>query len=289
MRRLRYFVVVSVVVSLFLNSVVSAATTPPNDRGLLVTPLRDYIAIDPGKTVEHKIGVANLTPNPMDISLYAEQFSVADYTYDYKFDTPKEDWIKLQTSQLQLASGASKEVPYTISVPIKGAPGGHYFTIFASAKVGDGKEIRAAVVLYMTVSGDLIQTSVIKKEIIPTVSFGGDIPFSLDVHDTGNTHFFVYASGHIETWWHMQPASETAHLLLPKTTRTIDSEIASPMLPGVYKAVYGYRTETGQRTEHSKLIIYMPVWSIAVLLGLVWLVVLFMKRRKRVSKDKLNT
>lgn len=274
---------------MFISSAVFAADTTPKDRGLLVTPLRDYIKVDPGESANDKIGVANLTPNPMDITLYAEQFSVADYTYDYQFSAPKEDWVKLQTAQLHLTAGGSKEVPYTITVPKKGAPGGHYFTIFASAKVGDGKEIRAAVVLYVTVNGDLIQTSKIKKEVIPVVSFGGNIPFSLDVRDTGNTHFFVYVSGRLETWWPGQPASETAHLLLPKTTRTVGSEIASPILPGVYKAVYGYRTESGQRTELSKIIVYLPVWSIAIFVGLGGFIVLFLKRRKHSSHKKVNT
>lgn len=287
--RLRYCIVVSVIVSLFISTVASAVDASQKDRGLLITPLRDYIDVDPGKTADHKVGVANLTPNPMDITLYVEQFSVADYTYDYTFDAPKEDWIKLQTTQLHLASGSSKEVPYTITVPKKGIPGGHYFTIFASAKVGDGKEIRAAVVLYVTVSGDLIQTSKIKKEEIPAISFGGDIPFSLDVRDTGNTHFFIYVSGRLETWWGSQSAVEMAHLLLPKTTRTVGSEIASPVFPGVYKAVYGYRTERGERTERSKMIVYLPPWSIAIPVGLAWFIILLVKRHKRLSQNKLNT
>jgi hypothetical protein len=288
-RRFRYFIVVSIVVSLLFSSAVSAVDSSQKDRGLLVTPLRDYITVDPGKTAEHKIGVANLTPGSMDITLYVEQFSVANYTYDYKFDTPKEDWIKLQTTQLQLTSGKSKEVLYKISVPKGAAPGGHYFTIFAAAKVNDAKEIRAAVVLYVTVSGDLIQTSTIEKEKVPGISFGGNIPFSLDVKGTGNTHFFVYVSGRLETWWQAPKASETAHLLLPKTIRTVGSEIASPVLPGVYKAVYGFRTESGQRTERSKLIVYLPPWSIAIPVGVGWFVFLLIKRHKRLSHDKLNT
>lgn len=285
-RRLGYFIVVSVVVSLFLSGATSAVE---KDRGLLVTPLRDYITVDPGKTGAYKIGVANLTHEPMDVTLYTEQFSVANYTYDYKFDEPKEDWIKLQATQLQLTPGKSKEVPYIISVPKDASPGGHYFTIFAAAKVDGGKEIRAAVVLYVTVSGDLIQTSAIEKENIPAVSFGGNIPFKLDVKGTGNTHFFIYVSGRLETWWGSASAPEAAHLLLPNTTRTVGSEIASPVLPGIYKAVYGYRAENGHRTERSKWIVYLPLWSVAIPLGLAWLIFLIVKRRRRLAFKKTNT
>lgn len=278
---MKRFIAVLAVVSVLASSVASAESTPSAGRGLLVTPLRDYIHVDPGKTANDKIGVGNLTSQAMDVTLSTQQFSVADYTYDYKFSAPKENWVKLQETQLHLAPGVSKEIPYTVAVPTKGAPGGHYFTIFASASVGGGKEIRAAEVLYVTVTGDLIQTSTIKKEELPRVSFGGNIPFSLDVRDTGNTHFFVYASGHLETWWSTGQASEEAHLLLPKTTRTVSSEIASPLLPGVYKAVYGYRTESGERTERSKFIVYLPVWSIVAFVGLCGLVALFVKKRKR--------
>lgn len=285
-RRLRYFIVVSMIVSLLINGTAFAAG---KDRGLLVTPLRDYITVDPGKTGEHQIGVANLTPNPMDITLYAEQFSVANYTYDYHFSAPKEDWVKLQTTHLQLKPEASKQVSYKIIVPKGAAPGGHYFTIFASAKVSQSKEIRAAIVLYVTVKGDLIHTSTIEKEKIPTVSFGGNIPFSLDVKDTGNTHFFVYASGHLETWWQTPQAPEAAHLLLPKAIRAVGSDIASPVLPGIYKAVYGYRAENGQRTERSRLIVYLPPWSIAIPIGIGWFIFLLLKRHKRTEHNKLNT
>ena len=269
------------------NSLVAHAAVQPQNRGLFITPIREYIKADAGKTPTGSLTVANITDKPVTVTLSVEQFSVADYTYDYNFTPVKEDWVKFQTSQLQLQPNKSKSVSYTIAIPKGAIPGGHYFTIFASATLTSGpagSKVRAATVLYVTVNGQLRETSAIKKEDIPWISFGNKIDFSFDVRNTGNTHFLIYAAGKLSGLTTKPANPEVTHVLLPGTVRTIGNTIEPPLLPGVYTATYGYRTESGQVISRSTHILNAPPWSLVIPIGVVWLAILLWKRRNRTKK-----
>src|SRR5919202_2836911 len=133
------------------------------NKGLLITPPRQYLEAIPGKTTKSSLTVANLTDNPVSVSLSYEQFSVTDYDYDYEFEIPKEKWISFEATQVMLKKTESRTLAYNIVVPHNASPGGHYFTLFASMSLGNGKLVRAATVVYVTVSGELIKQSSIMK------------------------------------------------------------------------------------------------------------------------------
>lgn len=257
------------------------AQTPPEQRGLLITPPRQYLNIDPGKVTESSFTVANLTDKPLDILLSVEQFSVANYTYDFKFETPKEDWIKLEETKISLKNTESRTVHYTVNAPLGAKPGGHYFTLFASVDLGEDKHIRAATVVYVTASGELTKTSEIKKTHLPWVTIGGDVPIGFDIQNTGNTHFLAYISGVLRGWGPTQSSGETAHLLLPDTTRRVEGKVPGPIIPGLYKVVYGYRDEDGKDVRHSQYIAYLPPWTWVFAAGIIWFIVVFVRRKRR--------
>ncbi|MDN5275055.1 MAG: exported protein of unknown function [Candidatus Saccharibacteria bacterium] len=236
-----------------------------------------------GKVERKSLTVANITDKPVTVTLSVEQFSVADYTYDYIFTAPKEDWVKLESTQLELGPGKSRSVQYAVAVPKDATPGGHYFTLFASTSLDSGdtvSNVRAATVLYATVEGKLRRTSEILKESFPPVSFGGDMTFTMDVKNTGNTHFFTYASGQLHGWTAKPQGEEVTHLLLPGAPRLIGATIQAPILPGIYTATYGFRTDDGQTISRSKHVLYVPPWSLAIPLGITWIGVLLKKRSK---------
>ena len=257
------------------------AEPAPSERGLLITPPRQYLTIDPGKSTESSFTVANLTDKPMDVTLSVEQFSVANYTYDFKFETPKEDWIKLEETKVALKKTESHTVNYTVNAPVGAKPGGHYFTLFASVDLGEDKHIRAATVVYITASGALTKTSSVTKTTLPWITIGGDIPISFDVQNTGNTHFLAYISGVLRGWGPTQSSGETAHLLIPDTTRRVEGKLPGPIIPGLYKAVYGYRDEDGKDTRRSQYILYLPPWTWVFTAGIVWFIVVFVRCKRR--------
>lgn len=243
------------------------------------------MSIAAGQTQTRAVTVANLTEKPMSVSLSVEQFSVADYTYRYHFSPSKHDWIHLDQTMLQLQPGKSARVPYTIAIPAGAAPGGHYFTILANTQLQSGSvtsTVQAATVLYTTVQGNLVESNTVIGSHMPWISFGKALSFTLDVKDTGNTHFFVYVSGQLHGLSAQPSPTEATHLLLPGAIRTVGSSIAPPLLPGVYKATYGYRTESNQTVTRSRYVLFVPPWSLAIPIGLGWIgVIVWRHSRKR--------
>lgn len=251
------------------------------DRGLFITPSRQYTSVSAGQTTSPNFTVANLTKSAMNVSISVEQFSVSDYSYDYIFHPAKEDWIFLEKAQLSLTAGHSQKLNYTIKAPADALPGGHYFTIFASTKLPNGEKVRAATVVYVTVKGNLITTSNVENDTFPLVAFDGDINFKLNIRDTGNTHFFVYTIGSVSNGLVTRSLSEAGHILLPQTIRSLDYKITSPILPSIYRADYGYKTETGQVTNRTRYFLYLPVWSIMLVASMTWLIIIIVRRLKR--------
>jgi len=254
------------------------------NRGLFITPIREYITVTPGKSSTGTVTVANLTKEPMDVTLSTEQFSVADYTYDYLFQLPHEDWIKITTPTVRLAAGESRQVSYQTVIPKNAEPGGHYFTVLASTSPHPNEAVRAAAMLYVTVSGKLIKTSTLLSDTVPFISLGGDIPFRFDVRNTGNAHFFAYVSGKLEGLSAQRERNDAAHIVIPQTTRVLEGVFTAPLIPGVYKAKYGYKTDEGVSIIREKYIVYAPLWGWAIVAGMLGLLITWANRRHRSRK-----
>lgn len=289
MRRWLGFAAISAVVVVSFFSV--SVSAEQRDRGLLITPPRQYLNVTPGETTKSSVTIANLTEIPLDVTLSVEQFSVTNLTYEYTFAPAKEKWISFETTQARLKKTESRVVPYVVNPPKNARPGGHYFTIFASANFGEGRVVRAATVLYLTAAGEITKNSAITEGSAPYISFGGDIPFQLDVKNTGNTHFIVYLSGIAKAVVPLasSESSEVAHVLLPETTRRLEGKMAPPVLPGLYQLRYGYRDEDGREVRQTRYHLYVPPWSLMVLAGGIWLVVLVWRRRSRLAERPSST
>lgn len=277
---MKWRVALTAIAAIFLLPTVAGAQEVKN-KGLFITPLRNYLSVQPGKTASGTFTVANITDQPATIDLSVEQFSVQDYSYDYQFTPPRDDWVKLNKTQTTLQPNKSESIAYTIAAPATATPGGHYFTLIATTQIpGNPNTIRAATVLYITAEGKLLRTSSIVRTSIPAMSFGTDITFTMDVKNTGNTHYFVYVSGRLEGLSAKSDQPHITNLLLPGKTRTASSTIPAPLLPGIYQAVYGFKVDDGQIVERKQIIWYLPPWSLLVPAGIIWLVFVLRKRRR---------
>jgi hypothetical protein len=271
---------------------VAAQAEPSENRGLFITPVREYVTVAPGKSQQQKVTIANFTDKPVNVALNVEQFSVADYSYNYNFAPDTQHWLVVGEQNIELEPGKSKAVSYTAQPPASVTPGGHYFTIFATATIDNGavkSQVRAATVVYVTVAGDLKTTSSVQGFSVPRVSFGGDIDFTMDVKGTGNTHFFIRAAGELEGFTSRGRGQESTRLLMPGSTLKVGSTMPAPLLPGLYTAVFGYKTESGEEVLRSQKIVYVPLWSLAIAGGLLWIVIVLVRKRRKVvlfkSKD----
>ncbi|MFA5004295.1 MAG: hypothetical protein WC498_03415 [Candidatus Saccharimonadales bacterium] len=286
MKRFIALLVLFILVAAMPWGIVRAAGTPPTTKGLLITPLRKYTAVDAGSAQTSSFTVSNLTDRPLTVTLSIKQFSVANYTYDYRFSDPNNNWVTLGLKQVSLAPNRSQKIPYTISVPVGSAPGGHYYTLFASADMatsGFKSTVQAATLLYLTVNGRFIQTGKLQSGSIQRLAFGNQIAYTLDALNTGNVHYFVYLSGSFHGWLTKPPTPLTAHILLPGTVRHMRGFIPAPVLPGVYRATFGYKTDSGQTFTTSRYVVFVPPWFIAFILAAVMLGVALRSRKQSAS------
>lgn len=261
----------------------AAGTTQP---GLGITPLRKDLSVQAGTPKADLITIANYTGQPITVDLAANEFSVTDYSYDYEFKAPpKNDWIVLPEKTITLKAGESRKVLYDVNTPKKAAPGGYYFSLVASTTVTSGSiptTLRATTLLYLTVKGELIRTSVLNNSSIPWFIMDGRIPYKFDVTDTGNVHFGAYFFGRLDGLFGSFNESGATHLLLPGATRTVQNTIESPLLPGIYKATYGYAPDFANfEITKSSYIVYLPLWSIFAGILIALFAMWALQRRKR--------
>jgi hypothetical protein len=269
--RLLPFLLLIVLLCGALPATAKADSGPPSQvRGLLITPLRQYLKTAAGATIKSNLSVTNLTDKPLDVHLSVQQFSVTDYSYNYQFTQPNNDWLHLGLTDFSLQPHRSQTVSYQLVIPEHTAPGGHYYTLFASADLADqgiNNTIQAADLLYLTVSGHLTYTNQLRMSSIGHFSFGQPFTYELDPVNTGNVYYFAYVSGQLHGLTAKPAATPESHLLMPGSVRRLTGTIAAPVLPGVYTATYGYRTDDGQNVQQSRTVIFIPPWSVAFLLA----------------------
>lgn len=239
------------------------------NKGLYISPLRSYLSLNTGDSVTRAFTVANLTDSPMTIASHIEQFSVADYSYDYRFNETDNDWVQLVENVVTLKPYESHELAYRVNVPKNAAPGGHYYTLYASSTVendGTKSTVQAATLLYLTVNGTLKRTSQVTNRTLPAIVITPEIKYSLDIKNTGNIHYFAYVETRVDGLFYSNAPNGSSQLLMPGTTRQVQGSIKSPLLPGVYKLGYSITPDQGDKTEGSQYFLFLPPWSIALLI-----------------------
>ena len=260
-----YRVVIAVILAILFVTPVGAEDA--KNKGLFISPLRKDTQLNAGIPKADYFTIGNLTEKPMTVNLSVKEFSVSDFAYDYKFASPQNDWVKLGATSATLQPNERKQIWYEIVVPPKTAPGGHYFTIFASANLSEGGlpgTVQAATLIYLTVDGKLIRTSVLQNDSIPWFVMGREVPYKFDVKDTGNVHFSAYFFGQLQSIFGEQPEVGATHLLMPGAVRTIEGSIPTPLLPGIYSATYGYKVDFADIiTAKTTYIVFVPPWSVA--------------------------
>ena len=266
MQRRLILAALSLLMSGFFLTPVAHAAEVTKERGLLISPVRDYIAMDAGESKTQNVTVANMTTKPIVVTMSIEQFSVADYVYDYQFSEPKNDYVRLVENRIELKPFEGRQVPYTVTLPKDAAPGGEYYTFFASTQLADGSlsgTVRAASLLYLTVKGDLVQTGEIVGSSIPWIVFTSKVPYTIDIKNTGNVHYFANFTGSVAGAFYNSSPPGTSQLLMPDTTRRVTGSVPAPLLPGVYKLDYGYKTDSGETVQRSHHFLFLPPWFIA--------------------------
>lgn len=283
--------IVSICVLFFYSPAVHAKEL--KNKGLYVSPLRQLIEVDNSVPYKGQITVANYTNKQAQIKLFVEEFSVTDYDYDYRFKSPpSHQWIKLSQESVSLAPNKSKKIDYTIIVPDRVAPGGYYFTLFASQNIpasnGLAKEVRAGALLNVTVKGNLVYSNYVESSTVPWIVVGESIPLDIDIRNDGNVHFFSSITARTRGLFTNYLVQTGNHQFFPHTIRSLSAEFPSPKVPGIYRFEYGYSGTSIGVAQKERYFLYVPVWFLCLLvvMGGISLYLVYGKIKLRVQKSK---
>lgn len=218
---------------------------------------------DPGKTIDFKIAIKNISQNEQRISVYAQDFSVEDNNQIQILSEGNElygmkDWIKLGEKDLILKSEERKEINFSLDVPRDAAVGSHYASIFFQAFPPiDGQNFQKTIVsgrvgsfVLLNVSGEISGKGNLNNFTSPIVA-GEKSDFRAEFENTGNIFYIPHGEIAVKNLLtRKEKKMEVAkHFVFPGKKYTFDLEWAPESALGVYRAK-AYFVD-GDRNVHS--------------------------------------
>ncbi len=200
--------------------------------------------LDPGESIVEHIVVRNLGAGDVVFSL-----SAADgfYTDTGRFDmlpsgqesTDSGSWITIPES-VEIASGESRVVAFTITVPDNAEPGDHAAGVAASilsvkqdasGSTAVGVESRVGVKVITRVTGEIVPAFAVQNvrtdyTVNPNPFRPGEVTVAFDVQNTGNARLDAAGSISIAGQEIVFPAEgETPQVLLPGESRSFTLQV----------------------------------------------------------------
>ncbi len=192
----------SFIFSLFISvAVFSNIKTVSAQVGISLYPIKFRIEVEAGKTYSDTITVINPNDFSIGVKPEVENLNVGDEGSIHLIDTDiphgLTTYISIDRTSFDLGPQERRQIPFSVSVPANGEPGGHYGAIlFRSAapsgatESGVGISGRIGSVFLVNVPGKTSKTGFISDFTGPA-SFitRGPVDFSFKINNTGNTHF----------------------------------------------------------------------------------------------------
>lgn len=276
---LRVFLLITIIFcNLLVFKVSFAQSGNVSQKGLTVSPIKNNLEIAPGTSINGVLTIANSTKQSMKVDLSAEEFNVTNKHYDYAFTAESNvtKWVSFEKPSIELATGQSQKIKYSINVPLSAEPGGRYLSLFAATNNvnSDDKTIisrqRVASLLYITVTGNITRIGRLVYLSSPVIVIGSS-GWSTVLQNKGTTHFESRYEVQIVNILNNETVASSpgSALILPGSLRLVKDELPLINIPGVYKAVYKIGLgDTPSRTE-VRLVLFAPWYFIIFVLILV--------------------
>jgi hypothetical protein len=206
--------------------------------GISIKPTIFEDSLDPGDTYNSIVKVSNLTDTPQ--TYYASVRDViniteggrplfADYGEVTEFGIA--DWVTVPEGPIEIAAGATIEVPFTVDVPMNASPGSHIGGIFIGPKaerpeeLGTGVGYQLVPIVSIQISGDLIEDADIRAFSTKKLFYGKpEVSFTVTVENKGNVAIRARGPIEIKSMFGKKIGSimvnENAGLIPPRTVRT---------------------------------------------------------------------
>lgn len=289
-------------VSLLLGSLTSIRPAYADDLPIYrigVTPTQDNIGrLEPGKTYEGKFTVKNTGRETFDYVIDFAPYGVEGDNYSPVYDKPSSyteisDWITVSRDSGTIASGDAHEVGYRIKVPADAHGGAQSAIIIAKMlnpeKPADSTSVETVqqlgYLVFGNVDGEVTKTAKILENKIPSFIFDPPITATSLVENTGNVYtnatytlqvFPLFGNEEVYT----NEEKPEAKVIFPETKRY--SEISWEGAPalGIFRVKQTIKIFDEVSTVE-KLVFLCPLWLIALVLILLFLVIFWIISRVR--------
>lgn len=205
----------------------------------------------PGQVLEDSYIVLNDGTVPQDITIAAtDAFNAEDGSFSLlDVNIPAVDvgtWVTfegLPSQVITLQPGATKVVPFRVSIPADARPGDHVGGVLATVSSVDGQvklARRVATRLYVRVAGDLqtgLTVSGLSSRYQPSLNpFAGDLVLTYTVQNTGNVSLGSRTVASVSGLFGI-PLSGKVEFMVPELLPGATHDVTT-VVPGVWQWVW---------------------------------------------------
>jgi len=275
--------------------------------GIGISPMTFELTANPGEVIINQVKVYNPSSATIGIKMELEDFTVAGEIGHVKLEPAETEtysiakWITFEPGEFTLEPGAYKFVTFTVSVPEKAEPGGHYGSVIAGTTAVVGGGVTGAAVagrvgslVLLSVAGNTKEELGVKdfnvgtlgenEEFTPRNYFEqGPVTFQTRFENTGTIHVKPRGYVTITNWLGKKVADVEfpQRNVLPNSVRKIETSWNQKWLwAGKYMATLNGSYGTANIPLTPTVITFWAFpWKVG--LGILIVLILLILSRKR--------
>ncbi len=265
-----------------------------------LSPTTFELSANPGDKIVNYIRVYNDQDIPIGVTMEIENFTASGEEGRVVIEKSEEtsnfslaSWVRVTPTDFTIAPHSFHQVEYTVSVPLKAEPGGHYgsilVTVVGAGTNGTGLGIsqKLASLLLLNVAGQVKEGMLVRDFSAPAFSEYGPVNMVARFENTGSIHLKPRGFVIIKNLFGKQVAQLDIPQsnILPETVRRVEIPWTEKYSFGKYEAtltaIYGSTNEP----LTSSVSFWVIPWKIAsvVLLAVLLLIFIFYRSRRRIG------
>ncbi|HET8884466.1 MAG TPA: hypothetical protein VFM68_03270 [Candidatus Saccharimonadales bacterium] len=255
-------------------------TSGSGEDSIAISPALQRFEVKAGGSVSEELTVINNGQTETEFIVYSRPYSVKNEQYQPQFEktsanTDLYQWVRFNKTSYTLGPGERVVIPYSIGVPAKAAPGGHYGVIFVETQPAQDtnesvvRKKRIGSIILANVDGDITR----QGELISThVDFWQTTPpltASNRVENTGNTDFQAHITTVVKDMFGSVKHNQTKdYIIYPGTIRNITFEWNQASWFGLFRVEQTVKV-LDDSTNASHLVLMLPRWLLVVVIALI--------------------
>lgn len=274
-----------------------------------VSPMSQKIELKAGETYTGSITIANPKAATEDFhyQISLSPYSVIGENYTPDFTTMSDwsrivDWMSIDSTEGALKPNETKEIHFTIQVPVDAPAGGQYAMIGVSSNNPvEGAEngvvqnvFEMASIVYASIDGTTVhEGEVLDNTVTGFVAVGKPIT-TATVTNHGNVHETLTTNLTVKNVFNGQVIMATDEseekletTIMPNSTRTITRELSNIPALGIFE-VKQQLSYLGQTSEVSTVMVVCPIWFIALVIATICSIIGMIFYGKHLKKKRAN-